>query len=99
MSAVPKEEEVARLMRRLQEELGEEGFVFVSNWDDEADAFGVAHPRSRARLAYVCSYPDGFFVSLEIVEDGSEDSPETDCFHDLSDAEVVAVIQKHLGVE
>ncbi len=98
MGTVQKEETIQRILRRLDEELGKDTFVLVPNWDDETNACGVAHPQDHERLVYICSYPDGFFVSLERAAEAGSDAPYADAgdFRSLADAEVVEIVRRHL---
>lgn len=101
MGVMQKEETIQRILRRLDDELGRGSFVLVPNWDDETNACGVAHPQDHERLAYICSYDDGFFVSLELAAEAGSDAPYADAgnFRSLADAEVVEVVRRHLQIE
>jgi hypothetical protein len=98
MNAKPeKVPEIVAICERLQSEFGKT-VRFNSNWDSQQDAVGVSHPSEAGRLAYICSYPAGYFVSLELPSTPGSDAPYLDGgeHHDLSADEVVRIVGHHL---
>src|SRR5262245_13173308 len=94
-----KNDAIHRVIERLSDTLGNPEFQIVSNWDGEADAVGVAHPRDTGRLAYICAYDTGYFVSLELPADLGSQAPYRDAssFDDLDLDAVIRIVREHLG--
>jgi len=93
-----KSEGVQRLVSGLRERLGD-ALVLVDHWREEPDAVGIAHHEYRGRLAYVCCYPGGYFVSLESPPGSEGDGPYRAAgdHNDLELDAALEVIERHLG--
>jgi hypothetical protein len=95
----PKNQAIQRVIEQLSDALGKGAFQVVSHWDNEADAVGVAHPRDDGRLAYICAYDTGYFVSLELPSDANLRASYRDAgsFNDLDSDAVIRIVREHLG--
>ena len=101
MAPAPKIPAIQRIVEQLSDTLGMGAFHVVSYWDTESDAVGIAHPRDAERLAYICAYDTGFFLSLELPPDSGSQAPYRDAgsFSDLDSDAVIRIVREHLGGE
>jgi len=94
-----KTPEIRAICSRINDELGD-AVRFNSYWDDSPDAVGISHPFEPRRLAYICSYPDGYFVSLELPPSDDSDRPfeAAGDYNGLNSDQVLDVVRTHLNV-
>ena len=77
----------------------------VDFWDDEVDAIGIAHPRERNLLVYVCAYYTGYFASTEFPNNNPEKETYTLPYNkgkeckDIGFDELLNIIRKHFDIK
>lgn len=92
--------EIATIVKALTETYGEESVQVSNNWDSETDSVGVVSAHNNDLLAYICWYPQGYFVSLELPAPYGDPRPyiAEGEYADLSMEQTIEIVGKHLNL-
>jgi hypothetical protein len=90
---------IQQICARILDEVGKVA-KFNSRWDSDPDAIGISHYSEEDRVAYVCTYPDGYFVSLELPPGPGSDRPYKSGgdYRGLDADQVIDLVRRHLVV-
>src|SRR5882724_10066892 len=100
MSAeVEKTPPIQQICARILDEVGKVARL-NSRWDNDPDAIGISHSSEEDRVAYVCMYPDGYFVPLELPPLPGSDRPYESGgdYRGLDADQVIDLVRWHLVV-
>ena len=99
-----KNKVIIDLISRIDAAIGKDNYQLVDNWDDEIDAVGIAHPKDRKLIVYICAYDTGYFVSTEFPRENQNKKKDAlpynpgKNYNDLKFDELIEIILKHFGL-